>query len=52
MLGSRGCFPFSVVYDRETWLNTQSRCLLLRTCATVSDPVENTNCEKDLICLS
>lgn len=38
MSGSHSCFLVSIVYDHETWLNTQSRFFLSqRTYATLSD---------------
>lgn len=52
MLGSHHCFLVSFVYDHKTWLNTQSKFLSQRTCATLSDPAENANPEKDLTCWS
>lgn len=52
MLGSHHCFLVSFVCDHKTWLNTQSKFLSQRTCATLSDPAENANPEKDLTCWS
>lgn len=50
MLGSYSCFLVSVVYNHGIWVNTQSSFLSQRTSAPISDPAENTSCEKDLIC--